>query len=287
LTDYSHSRRIASQSGSNFYLSFFFLPKEKRNGILAIYAFSRLVDDAVDEASDTQTAEEQIQLWRKRLHFCFNGSSNRDGDKEVDHPLLAELRDTIQRFRIPKKYFMDLLTGVEMDLAKKRYESFSELETYCYHVAGTIGLLCNCLFGMKEEEAERYAVLLGTAFQLTNIIRDVGSDLKRGRLYLPRKELAEFGVVESDLLEERVSESFYQLMRFQADRAEEYFEKAFGTLPEEKRKKLVPAEIMSGIYRRILRKLQKENFPVFERKVSLSKTEKLGLVLKIFLRSKL
>lgn len=287
MNDYSYSRRIARESRSNFYLSFFFLPKEKRNGILAVYAFSRLVDDAVDEAPDERAAQDEVRLWRRRLHLCFNGSSEKAPEPPLSHPLLEELRDTIQRFQMPKKYFLDLLTGVEMDLTKKRYESFEELENYCYHVAGTIGLLCNRLFGLEEERAERYAVLLGTAFQLTNIIRDVGIDLKRGRLYLPRDELARFGVAESDLLERKISENFFELMRFQAGRAEDYFQKAFQALPEEKRRKLLPAEIMTAVYRRILKRLQEENFPVFQKKVSLSKSEKLGLAIRSFIRSQL
>jgi len=287
MNDYSYSRRIARESRSNFYLSFFFLPREKRNGILAVYAFSRLVDDAVDEACDERAAKDEVQLWRRRLHLCFNGSSEQASEPPLSHPLLEELRDTIQRFKMPKKYFLDLLAGVEMDLTKKRYESFEELENYCYHVAGTIGLLCNRLFGLEEERAERYAVLLGTAFQLTNIIRDIGMDLKRGRLYLPRDELAKFGVAESDLLEKKVSENFFELMRFQAKRAEDYFQKAFQALPEEKRRKLLPAEIMTAVYRRILKRLQEENFPVFRKKVSLSKSEKLGLTIRSLIRSKL
>jgi phytoene synthase len=280
MASYRYSREIARRSGSNFYLSFFFLPRERRNGISAVYAFSRLVDDAVDEAKEEAQAREEIRLWRRRLHLCYNGA------EAFDHPILPELKDAIGRFRIPKNYFLDLLTGVEMDLAKRRYETFRELETYCYHVAGTIGLLCNAVFGLDEERARRYAVLLGTAFQLTNILRDVGSDLERGRLYLPREELREFGVAESDLIERKVSPRFLQLMRFQAERAEGYFQKAFKTLPADERKKLLPAEIMAAVYRRLLEKLRRENFPVFEKKVSLSKPEKLWLVLKTAVRSK-
>jgi len=273
---FAYSTRIARQSGSNFYWSFFFLPKAKREAILAVYAFSRLVDDAVDEAPSETEARAEIALWRRRLAACYG-----DGDivdPALAHPLLPELRDTVRDFKIPRSYFEDLITGMEMDLQKKRYATFAELDTYCYHVASTIGLLCNHLFGYPDDEnALRYAVLLGKAFQLTNIIRDVGKDAQMGRIYLPAEELAQFGVKEEDVLSGRVSENFDRLMSFEACRAAEYFEKAFGALPESKRRKIVPAQMMAAFYRSILTKLQQEKFPVFQKKVSLSSLEKVLL----------
>lgn len=283
MTAYPFSREISRRSGSNFYLSFFFLPAEKRNGLLSVYAFSRLVDDAVDEASSPEEAKRQMVIWRQRLDACYCEKDSED--REISHPLLAELQETIRGFKIPKAYFDDLLVGVEMDLTKKRYATFQELERYCYHVAGTVGLLCNHLFGLDEEGARRYALHLGTAFQLTNIIRDVGSDADRGRIYLPLEDLERFRVPESDFLEKKKTPAFLELMQFQSDRARVFFEKAFEALPDRERKKLVPAEIMSIFYQRILQRIQKENFPVFERKVALSKGEKLALMVKTVLRS--
>lgn len=290
MNNYPTSQKIARQSGSNFYWSFFFLPKKKRNGILAIYAFSRLVDDAVDEAKTPEEARLQIELWRRRLACCLNGQMSQENS--LFHPIVPELRETIRRFEVPPSYFLDLLAGVEMDLTQKRYETFAELETYCYHVAGTIGLLCNHLFGVVEERHRQYAILLGSAFQLTNILRDLGSDAKRGRLYLPLEDLKRFGLSEDDLLEKRggasgpgASGPFLELMRFEAKRAERFFEKAVETLTPRERKKVLPAEMMAAIYHRLLQRLVKENFPVYEKKVSLSRCEKAGLVARTLVRS--
>lgn len=284
MKTYPNSARIARASGSNFYWSFFFLPRAKRNGILAIYAFSRLVDDAVDEAESEEKGRKEIALWRRRLVACYSngGPSGRD---DLFHPVLPEVADAIRKFAMPRQYLEDLLTGVEMDLVKKRYETFAELETYCYHVAGTVGLMCNRLFGYDDESARRYAVLLGRAFQLTNILRDVGKDAKVGRIYLPREDLKRFCVEEKDILEGRSSGSFRRLMNFEADRAEETFEQALALLPAKRRRKLLPAELMSSFYRRILHKVRQENYPVFEKTVSLPRAEKLGLLVKTLVRS--
>lgn len=276
---FAYSSGIARNSGSNFYWSFFFLPKAKRDAILAVYAFSRLVDDAVDEATSEPKAREEIALWRRRLAACYEDGSI--SDPTIAHPILPELRDTVRDFQIPRAYFDDLITGMEMDLAKKRYATFGELETYCYHVASTIGLLCNHLFGYRDDAgALRYAVLLGKAFQLTNIIRDVGKDAQLGRIYLPAEELKRFGVEEADILAGKTSEGFYRLMNFQADRAADYFQKAFKELPEAKRRKIVPAEMMAAFYQSILHKARRENFPTFEKKVSLTGLEKIALAAK-------
>lgn len=272
-----HSRRVARESGSNFYFSFFFLPKQKREGLFSVYAFSRLVDDAVDEAADEEEARREIGLWRERLRSCYGNL----GNPADPHPILPELVSTIRRFEIPEKYFEDLLRGVEMDLVKKRYETFSELETYCYHVAGTVGLLCNRIFGLKDPRGEEYAVLLGTAFQLTNILRDVGPDWRRGRIYLPREDLRRFGLDEEAIPAE-ASPAFLEMLRFEAARAESYFDRARSVLPFSVRKKILPSEIMTAFYRRILEKLKEENFPVLQKKIALSGWEKFYLIAKIF-----
>lgn len=278
-----YSRSIAQKSSSNFYYSFFFLPKEKREGIFAVYAFSRLVDDAVDEALDGETAKRQIALWRKRLEICYGEAKV---SSETSHPILKELEEVVVRFLIPKKLFDDLLTGVEMDVAKKSYATFQELETYCYHVAGTIGLMCNCLFGKGPEDApsRQYALLLGTAFQLTNIIRDVGEDAKKGRVYLPADEMARFGVMPEDILAGREKPTFFDLMRYQCGRAEDYFQKAEAVLSEKDRRGLLPAAIMGAYYHKILHRIREENFPVMRRKIGLSKPYKAFLMGKTLLK---
>ena len=250
---------------------------------MTLYAFSRLVDDAVDNATSEVTARQEIQVWRKRLDACFE--ENAVEDPAILHPILPEMKSTIQKFHIPKATLSDLLTGMEMDLAKNRYKNFQELERYCYHVAGTVGLLCNHLFGLDDERGRAYALLLGTAFQLTNILRDIGSDAQRGRIYIPLEELARFGLTEESILKAEKSPSMDHLLIFQADRAEGYFKKAYETLPQKIRNQMIPAAMMDAIYHQILKKIRRENFPVFERKVSLSKFKKMGLVMKTLIES--
>ena len=244
---------------------------------MTLYALSRLVDDAVDEASDPQAAQDQIKLWRQRIEFCYGESQAIP--ENLQHPLLTELKDTIQQFQMPLPYFLDLLEGMQMDLEKNRYPHFQDLEKYCYHVAGTVGLLCNCIFGVEGAGAKDYAIHLGTAFQLTNILRDVGQDAQKGRIYLPLEDLSHFGISEEDILAGRESKNFTQLMNFEMQRAESFFKQAEADLNKRLRKKILPAEIMSVFYRRILAKLENKNYPVFhEERVSLKKWEKLGLL---------
>ncbi len=286
MTDFAYSREVARRSGSNFYHAFFFMPKPRREGILAVYAFSRLVDDAVDEAPDEGAARREIALWRERLDACYNGGLDRLSPA-VSHPILPEIREIIGRYSLPKACFADLITGMEMDLEKKTYASFAELETYCYHVAGTIGLMCNGLFGVgpADEEARRHAILLGTAFQLTNVIRDVGVDARLGRIYLPADEMERFGVSREDVLSGREGAAFFDLMRHQWARAEDYYARAAAALPAARRRKILPAAVMSEFYHAILLKIREENFPVLRRKVSLSKLHKMWLIGKVLAQS--
>ncbi len=282
MRTFDYSKQVARKSGSNFYFSFFFLPREKREGIMAVYAFSRLLDDAVDEAPNEESARKEAELWRQRLNACYGVNSQ---ELLKSHPLIPELCKTIQRFAIPQEYFFSLLDGVEMDLVKKRYETFRELENYCYHVASTVGLLCNQLFGYPTEDAKKYAVLLGKALQLTNIIRDVGMDAQKNRIYIPKEELQRFSVSEQEILEGQPSANFFKLLNFQSERAEDYFQKAAQALAFSKRKRLIPAEVMGNFYHAILKKLQEKNFPVFDTKVGLSNFHKFGLVAKVLLKS--
>lgn len=281
--NHSISRQIAQKSGSNFYYSFFFLSPEKRNGMMTLYAFSRLVDDAVDEAPDEKQARQELEIWRRRLDLCFDGLS--DVSPELAHPILPELSQTIKQFGLLQESLADLLKGVEMDLVQKRYVTFQELERYCYHVASTVGLLCNQLFGYSGEAAKEYAILLGKAFQLTNILRDVGSDARRGRIYLPQDEMLRYGVGEQDIFQGKRTDEAIKLFSFQAERAEDYFQKAFRALDDTKRRKILPAAIMTAFYHRILEKIKEEQFPVLERKVSLSKMEKGCLLGKTLVKS--
>lgn len=274
---FSYSQEISKKSGSNFYLSFFFLPKEKKEGMMVIYAFSRLVDDAVDESPDEATAKREIQLWRERVESCYSGNL------KDSHPILPELKVIVERFQIPKNYLLDLIIGMEMDLLKNRYATYAELETYCYHVAGTIGMMCQHIFGATSEEAKAGAILLGKAFQITNIIRDVGNDLVRNRIYLPVDDMKKFSVREEDILVKKMTPNLLALLSFESARAESLYQKAFATIPKDELKKMKSALVMNAVYHKILKKLQKENFPVFEKKVSLNIFEKLFQILPVLL----
>lgn len=275
--NFSYSRTIAQKSGSSFYLSFFFLPKEKKEGMIVIYAFSRLVDDAVDEACDESTAQKEILLWRERVESCY-GSTFKDA-----HPLLPELKIILERFHIPKSYLLDLITGMEMDLLKKRYDTYAELETYCYHVAGTIGLMCQHIFESTSEKAKEGAVLLGKAFQMTNIIRDVGSDLSRDRIYLPAEDMKKFSVTAEEVMSRKITPNLLALLSFESARAEDLYQRAFATIPKDELKKMKSALVMNAVYYKILKKLQKQNFPIFDRKVSLNFWEKIFQIFRVLL----
>jgi 15-cis-phytoene synthase len=281
MSGFEYSRDVARTSRSNFYPAFRFLTPQRRDGLCAVYAFSRLVDDAVDQAINVERGKAEIALWRRRLLGCYEG-----GNAE-SHPLLPELRETIEHFEIPKEVFLDLLTGVEMDLTKRRYQTFAELEKYCYHVAGTVGLLCNQIFGAKTEVHREYAVLLGTAFQLTNILRDVGSDLERDRIYLPLEDLKRFSYPVSELEARVWNQSFFHLMQFESARARGYFEQAQLKLSEAAETEFLAAEVMRRFYSKILSKVVKKKFPVLRKKVSLNPLEKIAILTSTWVASKL
>ncbi|OGP15583.1 MAG: squalene synthase HpnD [Deltaproteobacteria bacterium GWA2_50_8] len=274
-----HSHQVAKKSGSNFYLSFGILPPDQKAGMYAAYAFSRLVDDAVDQEAPTEQKIAALSAWQRELGACYNGG--------VSHPVMRELAQVVARFNIPREYFLDLIEGMMMDLHKHRYQDFEELKKYCYHVAGTVGLICNAIFGREDKRAHQYALDLGMAFQLTNILRDVGIDADQGRIYLPLEELERFQCSEQQILTKTYSPEFFKLMEFQWDRAKRYFEKAHRTLSGKERRRLLAAEIMDGIYYRILKKIRRRHFHVFEKKITVSKIQKFAILLKAWIRSKL
>ena len=279
---------LTQASGSNFSYAFRFLPKPQRKALYAIYAFCRVTDDLVDEgaspAQDTgadsiKPVLEQLKAWRAELDACFRG--------EASHPVTVAMTQTIQTFRIPQAYFEELLTGVEMDLVKSRYATFAELQQYCYRVAGVVGLMCIEVFGYSRPESRTYAERLGTAFQLTNILRDLGSDAARGRIYLPREDLLRYGYTEADLLDRRVTPAFRALMRFEVARAREFYAAARAVLPVQDRRAMLPAEIMTAIYRRILERIEATNYDVFSRRIRLSDPHRLLLALGCWARRRL
>lgn len=257
---------ITRQSNTNFYYSFLFLPKPKRQAIETVYAFCRLVDDIVDGDLKVDNAQTELAFWRVEIQKCFIGNPNTTLGKS--------LQQILKYCSIKEEYFQDLITGMEMDLNKCRYHNFAELERYCYHVASVIGLMCIEIFGYQDPSTKEYAINLGKALQLVNIIRDLKEDAQRDRVYLPQDELKEFCYSESNLLGNIYSNEFIALMEYQSRRAESFFEKARKTLSSIDKKNMFAAEIMGQIYHRILEKIIAARYNVFNQRIRLNTLEK-------------
>jgi phytoene synthase len=256
-------------SGSSFYYSFLFLPVERRRAIMALYAFCREVDDVVDECHDVSIASTKLAWWRQEIE--------RVADGQPQHPVGQALKGLAKSINLPKEQLLEIIDGMEMDLDQARYADFKALHLYCYRVASVVGLLAAEIFGITDRRTLKYAHDLGLAFQLTNIIRDVGEDARRGRIYLPQDELARFGVSETDLLQARYSDNFRNLMTFQAQRAQEMYEQAFAQLPAADRKAQRAGLIMAAIYRTTLEEIARDGFLVLDRRTSLTPLRKLWL----------
>lgn len=273
----TNSRTITKQSRSNFYYAFLFLPKPKREALYAVYAFCRLSDDLVDESKAGVNPADALAQWRKALDACL--------DDGVDSPIITAVGQAARRFHIPKVYFEELLNGMEMDLTRARYATFEELYPYCYRVASIVGLICIEIFGYTNPLTKRYAEQLGIAFQLTNILRDVGVDAQRGRIYLPQDELQRFGYSEEELLAGRYNHAFTELMRFQCERARGFFRTASAVLTAEDERSLLAAEIMRAIYYRLLLRIEAQHYDVFRGDITIGKSRKLLLAGGLWLRS--
>ena len=270
---YCHA--IAKASGSSFYYTFLFLPRPKREAIEAVYAFCRVVDDVVDQPKPEGQALEQLSRWRDELDRCFAG--------RPAHPILQSLAEAIERYRLPRAHFDDLIDGVEMDLVCRRYPTFEALTDYCYRVAGVVGLLCIEIFGYRNPAAREYAVRQGLAVQLTNILRDLKADARRNRIYLPLEDLQRFGYTEDELLRGVYSPSFVALMQFQAARARQVFQDAATACPPEDRSTLLVSEMMGRIYAALLTRMERDRFTVFTSPPALSTPRKLAIVLRTWL----
>lgn len=270
---------IAKNTNTNFYYSFSVLPKHKREAIKTVYAFCRFTDDIVDDGADEVRKVEMLRKWRRELARAIRGES--------DYPILNQLSSTAHRFNIPIEHFYELIRGVEMDLTKNRYETFDDLREYCYLVASTVGLMCRQIFGYKNESTRDYAINLGIALQLTNIIRDVQDDAKKGRIYIPLEDMRRFGYTEDDLLHGRYTEEFINLMRFECDRAREYFDLARNALKDEDKHHFFAARIMWSIYAHLLRRIERSNYNVFERRISLPRFLKLLITFRYWLSHQL
>lgn len=265
-------------SRSSFSYSFTFLPKAQREALKTLYAFCRVTDDIVDNERDATTNLERLQLWRRELELALNGSSQ--------YPLLNRLSAIARTFNIPVQHFHDLIRGVEMDLVQNRYTTFDELRQYCCLVASSVGLMSMEIFGPKNEGTREYAVNLGIALQLTNILRDVSIDAKYGRIYLPQEDLRRFGYTEEDLFARRYTPEFRALMEFETARAEEYFLRAQQSLPAEDQRTMFAAKIMERIYYHTLLGIKKAKFNVFDRAVHLPKYIQFLIAVKYWMKQK-
>jgi phytoene synthase len=271
---------LTRRSGSNFYYAFLFLPRRKREAMYALYAFCRTVDDAVDQGGGSPGDQRRVLAeWRAELRRAYQGRPTQ--------PIAVRLAEVIRDFPIPREHLEAILDGVEMDIDKRRYASFEELYEYCYRVAAAVGLASIEIFGYSDLRARDYAVNLGIALQLTNIMRDLKTDAERGRIYLPLDELRRFGYAEDDLLRGRYTQSFLELMRFQADRTHAYYRAARAALPRVDRRRLAAAEIMGVIYRALLRAIEARRFRVFDRRIRLSTPRRLSLAAGVYLRAQL
>lgn len=274
-----HSRFITRKSASNLALAFVLLPRGKRDAMSALYAFCREVDDVVDEAV-APVAQRRARLaeWRADVkRACENGAPQ--------FPTNRDLQPVIRRFHLPFELFDELIQGCEMDLDFRRYETFEQLDLYCHRVASVVGLLSIEIFGYRNPATRDYAVYLGKALQLTNILRDVKTDAARGRIYLPQTELKQFGVGEDEILAGKYSDRFRRLAARVADRARGFYSLARLTLPAEDRRAMAAAELMASVYWRLLTKLEREQFNVFgPQPVGLSKPAKLALVFQSWFR---
>ncbi len=267
--DFAHCATVTRKASSNFYYAFKLLAPPRRRALYATYAFCRFVDDIADDSNVREPAI-VLERWREELDRVYSGDPR--------YPISRALADSVRRFSIPRRYFEEIIDGVEMDLAHRRYRTFEELRLYCYRVASAVGLVCIEIFGYRNPQARTYAENLGIAFQLTNIIRDVREDAERGRIYLPLEDLERFDVKEAEILSRQHSARFERLMEFEATRAEQFYALAQQTLPQEDRASLLTAEAMRLIYSALLRRIVKSRYRVMDGKLSLSAPHKILLV---------
>jgi phytoene synthase len=265
----------AAQSGSSFYYSFRFLPPEQRRAITALYAFCREVDDVVDEVSDPDIARAKLGWWRAELANLYAG--------HPQHPVTKALQPAVGPFGVDQGRLNEIIDGMEMDLTRHRYRTFDELRIYCHRVAGVVGQLSAGIFGYSSSRTLDYAESLGLAFQMTNIIRDVGEDARRNRIYLPQDEMARFGVTEADILSCAQSPAFTDLMAFQAERTKSLYANAFAALANEDRRAQRPGLIMAAIYRTLLDELEQDGFQVLVQRTSLTPLRKLWIAWKTWI----
>ena len=277
MTPDEYCQQKAAASGSSFYNSFRFLPSNRRRAITALYAYCREVDDVVDECSDAQIAATKLAWWRQELDRLYAG--------QPEHPVTRALQPVLVEFNLPQELLLEIIDGMAMDLQQTRYADFTALSLYCYRVASVVGLLAAEIFGYTERQTQKYAHDLGMAFQLTNIIRDVGEDARRGRIYLPLDELQRFEVPVDDILNSRQTDNFRRLMEFQIERAEHYYAQAMSELPAVDRKAQRPGLVMAAIYRTLLDEIKRDGCQVLRQRISLPPLRKLWIAWRTWIRA--
>jgi phytoene synthase len=273
MTPQDYVQQKTAASGSSFYYAFLFLPKPKRAAITAFYAFCREVDDVVDDMVDPGVAATKLAWWQAEVAQSFAGRPS--------HPVMQALMPLAADFLIEQRHLLAVIEGCQMDLAQTRYLDFTALQRYCHLVAGVVGEVAALIFGQTQTQTTAYAHKLGLAFQLTNIIRDVGEDARRGRIYLPVDELQRFGVKAHEVLNRNYSERFTALMQFQTERAQTAYSEALALLPEADRRSQKPGLMMASIYRALLREIEADNFQVLHQRISLTPLRKFWLAWRV------
>ena len=273
MTPQQYVQEKAAGSGSSFYYAFLFLPKPRRAAITAFYAFCREVDDVVDEVTDAAVARTKLAWWQVEVAKAFAG--------QATHPVMKALMPCVPSFGIQQAHLQAVIEGCRMDLDQTRYLDFPDLERYCHLVAGVVGEVSAHIFGQADPRTTEYAHKLGLAFQLTNIIRDVGEDARRGRIYLPLSELQQFDVKAHEILNRKYSQRFTALMKFQAERAHRLYDQALALLPAADRRSQKPGLMMANIYRTLLREIERDDFQVLHQRVSLTPLRKFWLAWKV------
>lgn len=258
---------LTKKSNSSFYHSFIFLDKNQQQAMVALYAFCRLIDDVVDEGDCQQTAQQELDAWRERIAAMYRGSA--------EHPVCIALAHSLGFYPLKQQHFLELISGMEMDLIHHSYPSFAQLEQYCYKVASVVGLLATEIFGYKNQQTLDYAYDLGLALQLTNILRDVKEDALRGRVYLPLDEMEKFQLQAADLQKPANNRQLYDLFAMQGARAEAYYHSAYAKLPPEDRYAQLPGLIMAAIYHKTLHNIKKQGYQVLKGKTSISTLNKI------------
>jgi 15-cis-phytoene synthase len=278
MTPHQYCKQKAAASGSSFYYSFLFLTKPKRQAIIALYAFCREVDDIADECKDTSVASIKLAWWRNEIANLYAG--------KPQHPVTKALAEAIHLYQLDQEHFLEIIDGMSMDLAQNRYADFKQLQLYCYRVASVVGLLSVQIFGFTNRKTLKYAHDLGIALQLTNIIRDVGEDARRNRIYIPLADLEKFNVSVADILNNKPSDKVRALLEYEIERAETFYDKALRALPDEDKKTQRTGLMMAAIYRTLLREIKADDPTlVMNARISLPPMRKFWLALRTFMRN--